>query len=39
MEGGGADEAAAYADVEKLRKESKAHRSTFDQDYKFIVHA
>jgi len=38
MEGGGADEVAAYAAVDKLRKESKAHRSTFDQDYKFIVH-
>jgi len=39
MEGDGADEAAAYADVEKQRKESKAHRRTFDQDHKFIVHA
>ena len=39
MAGAGADAVAAYADVEKLRKQSKAHRSTFDQDYKFIVHA
>jgi hypothetical protein len=36
-EGAGAEAVAAYADIEKLRKESKAHRCTFDQDYKFIT--
>ena len=36
-EGAGPKAAAAYADVEKLRKESKSHRCTFDQDYKFIA--
>ena len=30
---------AVYADIEKLRKECKTHRCTFDQDYKFIVEA
>ena len=36
-EGAGPNEVATYADIEKLRKEVKAHRSTLDQDYKFIA--
>ena len=39
MAGAGPDAVAAYADVEKLRKLSKTHRSTFDQDYLFIARA
>jgi hypothetical protein len=35
-EGAGAGKVAAYADIEKLRKVCKAHRSTVDQDSKFI---
>jgi hypothetical protein len=34
--GAGAGKVAEYADIEKMRKQSKAHRCTFDQDYKFI---
>ena len=39
MAGAGADAVAAYADAEKLRKQSKAHRNTFDKDYLFIARA
>jgi hypothetical protein len=33
----GAVAAAEFADIEKIRKQVRAHRCTFDQDYKFIV--
>ena len=29
--------AAEFADIEKIIKQVRAHRCTFDQDYKFIV--
>ena len=33
----GAVAAAEFADIEKIRKQVRAHRCTFDHDYKFIV--
>jgi hypothetical protein len=35
----GAAAAVAHADIEKMRKLTKAHRCTFDQDRKFIIDA
>ena len=37
--GGSAEEAAVYADIEKIKRECKTHRCTFDQDYAFIAHS
>ena len=33
----GAAAAAEFADIEKIRKQVRAHRCTYDQDYKFII--
>ena len=33
----GAAAAAEFADIEKIRKQVRAHRCTYDQDYMFIV--
>jgi len=35
----GAAAAAEFADIEKIRKQVRANRCAFDQDYKFIVMA